>query len=173
MSNRRLRETACCTYFVKIGSFAWNDPSTCPATSCESVRTSRCVTPTSKANLSPASRASYSAWLLLVENPKRKEYSNTIPPGPSRTTPAPLPLRLDEPSTDRIHFCVGASPGREVSSTMKSARDWDLILVRGLKLISYSESSTAQDTILPARSGFLNTCFSGKLVFTWTGCPRK
>ncbi|MCI84080.1 hypothetical protein A2U01_0105356, partial [Trifolium medium] len=40
----------------------------------------------------PAIRASYSAWLLLALKVKRRDCSTSTPSGPSRTTPAPLPL---------------------------------------------------------------------------------
>ncbi|MCI81956.1 hypothetical protein A2U01_0103230, partial [Trifolium medium] len=49
------------------------------------------------------------------------------PSGPSRTTPAPLPLKLDEPSTDRVHGRGSLLFGGLVSSRTKSANTWDLI----------------------------------------------
>ncbi|MCI90226.1 hypothetical protein A2U01_0111517, partial [Trifolium medium] len=53
------------------------------------------------------------------------------PSGPSRTTPAPLPLNLDEPSTDRIQGRGSLSFGGFVSSRTKSVNTWDLIAPLG------------------------------------------
>ncbi|MCI91224.1 hypothetical protein A2U01_0112518, partial [Trifolium medium] len=59
----------------------------------------------------PAIKASYFAWLLLALKAKRSDCSTKTPSGPSRTTPAPLPLKLDDPSTDSVHGCTLVSSG--------------------------------------------------------------
>ncbi|MCI56758.1 hypothetical protein A2U01_0078009, partial [Trifolium medium] len=60
-----------------------------------------------------------------------KDCSIKTPFGPSRTTPAPLPLKLDGPSTDSVHGRGLLSFGRSVSSRTKSANTWDLIAPLG------------------------------------------
>ncbi|MCH91573.1 hypothetical protein A2U01_0012500, partial [Trifolium medium] len=76
----------------------------------------------------PAINASYSAWLLLALKAKRNDCSIRTPSGPSKTTLAPLPLRLDDPSTDNVHGCVFVSSSGADNSRMKSARICDLML---------------------------------------------
>ncbi|MCI22836.1 hypothetical protein A2U01_0044014, partial [Trifolium medium] len=128
---------------------------------CESLLALSSFTPISIANLIPVIRASYSAWLLLALNSNLKDCSINTSSGPSSTTPSPLPLRLEAPSTDRIHACDDVSPAGADSSTTKSASTWALIQPLGTKVISNSDSSNDYATILPARSGFFNTCLIG------------
>ncbi|MCI79035.1 hypothetical protein A2U01_0100306, partial [Trifolium medium] len=74
------------------------------------------------------------------------------PSGPSRTTPAPLPLRLDAPSTDSVHGCRLVSSGGDDNSSMKSAKTCDFMIPLGKNVMSYSDNSTAHVTIRRARS---------------------
>ncbi|RDY04873.1 hypothetical protein CR513_11352, partial [Mucuna pruriens] len=109
------------------------------------------------ASLIPAKSASYSAWLLLALKSKCRLCSTNTPFGPSKITPAPLPVWLDDPSTDKYHSPSVCSCSL-VSSVMKSASAWALIGPLFSKVISNSDNCTLQATILPAKSGFLNIC---------------
>jgi len=64
--------------------------------------------------------ASYSAWLFVALKANWSACSIRRSPGPSRTTPAPQTVLLDEPSTKSTHP-VGVS-GCGVSSAEKSAK---------------------------------------------------
>ncbi|MCI53556.1 hypothetical protein A2U01_0074803, partial [Trifolium medium] len=80
----------------------------------------------------------------------------------------PLPLTLDAPSTDKVHGRVLSAPsGVDISKT-KSASICDLMASLGEKTRSNSDNSTDHATIVPAKSGFLNTFFIGKSVLTTT-----
>ncbi|WJX94483.1 hypothetical protein P8452_75897 [Trifolium repens] len=85
----------------------------------------------------------------------------STPSGPSRTTPAPLPLMFEAPSTERVQGRLSSSSGGEVISRTKSASICDLILPLGEKVMSNSDNSIDRATIRPARSGFLSTCLMG------------
>ena len=106
----------------------------------------------SLANNNPATRASYSAWLLDVLNSNLNAISIWKLSGPSSTIPAPLPFLLDAPSTYNVHcsYCVVVGIWM-----MKSARDCALIGPLGSYLIPNTESSIDHVTILPASFGFL------------------
>ena len=94
----------------------------------ESLLALRFSAPISCARYIPAMRASYSSWLLLALNSNLSDCSMKRSPGPSKTIPAPLPIKLDEPSTDNNNTWGASSCIGNVSSTKKSARTWDLIL---------------------------------------------
>ncbi|KAK2429877.1 maturase K [Trifolium repens] len=113
------------------------------------------------ANFIPASKASYSAWLLLALKANLNDCSMRTLSGPSNTTPAPLPLMLEAPSTDRVQGCSLFSSAGVVSSSKKSASIYDLMAPLGEKVMSNSDNSTDHATIPPARSGFLNTFLIG------------
>lgn len=61
----------------------------------------------------------------------------------------------------------------ELSLDMKSARASHFMFPLGMYQMSYSESSTTHDTILPAKMGFFRTCWMRQLVFTRMVCPWK
>ncbi|KAL0354165.1 UNVERIFIED_CONTAM: hypothetical protein Sangu_0997800 [Sesamum angustifolium] len=86
-------------------------------------------------------------------------YSNLSPWGLSRTTSAPLPIDVDDPSTYRL--CVGvemlASP--YANSTTKLANTCALMAGLRWNSMPYSPNSTAHLTILPESSGLANTYF--------------
>ncbi|MCI32933.1 hypothetical protein A2U01_0054148, partial [Trifolium medium] len=88
-----------------------------------------------------------------------------MPSSPSRITSAPLPLRLDDPSTDSVHGCKLISSGGDDSSSMKSAKICDLMLPLGTKVMSYSDSSTAHATILLSQSSGGDYHCKGKLLY--------
>ncbi|MCI51782.1 hypothetical protein A2U01_0073026, partial [Trifolium medium] len=70
---------------------------------------------------------------------------------------APLPFRLDEPSTDKIQLAVTKLPFSAVISAKKSAKACAFIAPCGLKMMSSSDNSTDHVTILPAKSGSSRT----------------
>ncbi|WJX19470.1 hypothetical protein P8452_09158 [Trifolium repens] len=113
------------------------------------------------ANFVPASRASYSAWLLLALKANLNDCSIRTASGPYNTTPAPLPLTLEAPSTESVQGCSLLYSGGVVNSNRKSANICDLIAPLGEKVMSSSDSSTDQATILPAKSGFLRMFLMG------------
>ncbi|RDY04870.1 hypothetical protein CR513_11359, partial [Mucuna pruriens] len=117
------------------------------------------------ANLMPAKSASYSAWLLLALKSKCWLCSTNTLFGHSKITPAPLPAWLDDPSTDKYHSPPVHSCSM-VSSVIKSASAWAFMGPLFSKVMSNSDNCTLQATILPARFGFLNTCWMGKSVRT-------
>ncbi|KAM1300126.1 hypothetical protein PS1_011501 [Malus domestica] len=72
-------------------------------TNWESLKISIRLTPRCLAKRKPARKASYSASLFDALNLKRRAYSIAILSGVVRTSPAPQPWWLDEPSTYRLH----------------------------------------------------------------------
>jgi hypothetical protein len=83
-----------------------------------------------------------------------RHISINTPSGPSRMTSAPLLLKFEAPSTDKIHT-------RDDSSTTKSTNTCALMHPMGTKVMSNSDSSIDHATIRPTKSGFLRTCFIG------------
>src|SRR5207237_10578410 len=84
--------------------------------------------PRSPTALRPTSSPSYSATLLVALKSRRTMYFSVSPVGGLRTTPAPAPLRANEPSKNIVQGAVDApgsastsSEGADVHSVTKSA----------------------------------------------------
>ena len=99
-------------YFCILVSFASKSPLTCPMTSCESLFSTIFWAPSALAILRPASKASYSASLLVIGNLSWTPYSRTSFSGKVMTMPAPPPCCVDDPSV----FIVQMSSGQFASS---------------------------------------------------------
>jgi hypothetical protein len=113
----------------------------------------------------PRMMASYSAILLVhLSDSKAKlrcaVYLCLTPVGDVIIADVPAPTWHHAPSQWMIHTfsrdssCYRVGP---VQSTMKSARTCDLIVVLGLKVMWYPESSAAHLAIRTDASGFLNS----------------
>ena len=84
------------------------------------------VAPRALASLSPVSRASYSASLLVVAYCRHLARLMTLPSGDFNITPTPLAFFVDDPFIWIVHLdtCSSSSLGSlslAVNSTMKSA----------------------------------------------------
>lgn len=95
----------------------------------------------------------------------------SMSPVPSRTIPAPLPFMLDVPSTYNARSRGVSLSTCELNSATKFFSACDLMLSPGTYWMSYYERSTAQDTILPAKSSFFKIWKT--LVFTGILWPWK
>ena len=95
------------------------------------------------------------------------------PVGDIKTTPAPEPLSIKEPSKYIVHssWCSYFGPwvgSGFVHSAMNSAIAWDLIVVHEIKWRSNTPSSTANFAIRPDDSLFPRTWPRGYPVGTTT-----
>jgi len=147
-------------YLVSWASFVVYSPVILLVTNCESLFSLRFYAPISCVKFIPVMSASYSAWLLLALNSNLRDCSISRSPGPSKTISASLPLKLEDPYTERSHTWGTISSTGDVSST-KFTKTWDLRLPLGMNLMSSSESSIDQAIIRPTRSDLLNTCLTG------------
>ena len=137
-------------------------------TTCESLQAVSLCTPISLARLRPAIIASYSASLFVALKPQLIAVSRVSPFGEVRTIPSQLPLKLLKPSMCRVHI-PSCGPSAYswmlgVKSVMKSVNTYDLIVVRGWKVMSNSLSSTAHFASLPNNSGLCNMVLIGNVV---------
>ncbi|MED6117824.1 hypothetical protein PIB30_113451, partial [Stylosanthes scabra] len=84
---------------------------------------SRVLAPISWARASPASKASYSAWLLEIGNSYRMDCSIMIPSGFSRMIPAPPDFWVDDPSTCNFQLghrlCFDGRPRSELDVELR------------------------------------------------------
>ena len=103
VSKASLKSLTYSRYATIWGSLAWYSPITSQVISSESLFTNKLRAPISLASNIPATKASYSAWLLLALKANRRACSINSPFGPSKMTPTPLPCWLEDPSTERIH----------------------------------------------------------------------
>ncbi|KAK4397336.1 hypothetical protein Sango_1570200 [Sesamum angolense] len=85
---------------------------------------------TSKTIMIPAMRASYSDSLFKALKLNSNAYSNSSPSGLVRTTPAPLPARVEEPCACSSQLLSSSSIS--VASFTNSAKAWALIIHLGL-----------------------------------------
>jgi len=118
----------------------------------------------SLASSKPSMSASYSSWLFDALKSKRSDCFMQRLLNPSRTTPAPPPPLLEDPSTYRIHVTFGSK--LSCNYEVKSARLCDFIDPLGSYLITNSDNSIDHLIIQPANSGFLNTLLIGQSVRT-------
>ena len=86
-----LRSVTHLKYEAICGFFAWYSPMTCPVTNNESLFTNKLRAPNSLASSIPATKASYSAWLLLALKVNLRACLINSLLGPSRIIPTPLP----------------------------------------------------------------------------------
>src|ERR1044071_8254885 len=122
----------------------------------------------------PWSSASYSAslleaWLKLIW----RTYLSFVPLGETRTTPAPAPCYLLDPSKNIVHeFDRSGGPGvwTSVHSTRKSGRTWSLIAVGCLNCRSRGLSSMFHPVTRPVAPGLLRMFVSGALLTIVIGC---
>ena len=129
-----------------------------------------------QALLSLTINAPYSASLLDVEKPKWTACSSTRPSGDTSTILASEPLQLEAPSTNNSHFSLPelnwvsgrihgtGSPRRCWNSTMKSARTYPLMAVRGLYLMSNDPNCTPYLVILSEKSNLCNNILRWRSV---------
>ena len=100
-------------YFCILVSFASKFPLTCPMMSCESLFSTILWAPSVLAILKPASKASYSASLLVIGNLSWTPYSRTSFSSEVMTIPAPPPCYVNDPSwpiyTHHTHTHLGWS----------------------------------------------------------------
>ena len=85
-------------YFCILVSFASKSHLTCPMMSWESLLSTIFSAPSVLAILSPASKASYSASLLVIENLSWIPYLRTLFSGEAITMPTLPPCCVDDPS---------------------------------------------------------------------------
>jgi hypothetical protein len=150
---------------MSAGSFAEYSFLTWPATTLESVLTMHVVTPSARSLRRPRMTASYSAILLVhLSDSKAKlrhaAYLYLTPVGDVIIATAPAPAWHHAPLQWMVHTFSGDSSCCHVGpvqSTMKSAKTSDLIVVLGLKVMWYPESSAAHLAIRMEASGFLNS----------------
>ncbi|RDX95783.1 hypothetical protein CR513_21646, partial [Mucuna pruriens] len=93
--------------------------------------------------------------------------SMRTPSGPSKMMPALDPVWFEDPSIERYQSplsIVGGPSG--VNSMMKSANACAFTWPLRSNEMSNSDNWTLHATILPAKSGFLNSCRIGKSVRT-------
>src|SRR3990170_7268198 len=103
----------------------------------------------------PCNKASYSAALLESVYNIWSTYWTVSPVGDVRTTPAPKPASILEPSKcmtqlEYMPYSLGSSAF--VHSATKSASTWDLMAHRGLYVMSNGRSSMAHLVIRPVAS---------------------
>ena len=128
--------------------------------------------PMSLARMSLAMSASYSASLFVAQKPHRMACWIRFPSGEVRTKPMTDPLTLLEPLTESVHLelersvrlssslsACGVKFG--VKSAMKLANTYNLSVVCGCKVMSYSLNSTVHLVSRPKSSGLCNMLFSG------------
>jgi hypothetical protein len=159
----RLRTTV--RYYMSVGSFAEYSFSTWLTTTLESVLTIHVVTPSAHSLRRPRMTTSYSSILLVHLSDskaklRRATYLYLTLVGDVIISVVPAPAWHHAPSQLMVHtFSRGPSccHAGSVQSTMKSARTYDLIVVLGLKVMWYPESSAAHLAIRTDASGFLNS----------------
>ena len=103
----------------------------------------------------PCNRASYSAALLESVYSIWSMYWTMSPVGDVKTTPAPSPANILEPSKyitqlEYVSYSLGSSAS--VHSATKSASTWDLMAGRGSYVMSNGMSSMAHLDIRPVAS---------------------
>ena len=123
----------------------------------------------------PATKASYSALLLVVGKSRRIMHLILSPFGVWSTTPAPLAYLFEDLSVWTLHYRTTSTPwlSRRVNSAMKSATTCPFIAVRGRYHISNSLSLTAYNAIYLVTSGLLMVLLRGLSVKTTIVCAWK
>jgi hypothetical protein len=128
------------------------------------------------ARRSPCSSASYSILLFETSNIIWKTYLSCSPVELMKSSPAPPPPSLSEPSK-YITQCSGrlAGPSTWFShhSAIKSTSACDLMAVRGLKSRVRAPSSTAHLEMCLVASRLWRISANGKLVTTEILCASK
>ena len=149
-------------YFCILVSFASKSPLTCPMMSYELLLSTIFSTLSALDILSPISKASYSASLLVIGNLSWAPYLRTSFSGEVMTMPALPPFCVDNPSVFIVQRSswLFASSG-VVNSAMKSANAWAFIAIRGRYSTSNWLSSMAYCTIHPAALGLFITFLIG------------
>ncbi|GKB93982.1 hypothetical protein Tco_0980119 [Tanacetum coccineum] len=121
----------------------------------------------------PASRASYSASLLVVSNANLNAYVYSFPSGLTTISPAPEPSELEALLVNSFHAFLGFSSFLLISlffasllsgsgvSARKSANIFPLIKFLPLNSILCSPNSMAYLAMRPDFSSFARICFMG------------
>src|SRR3954466_9128922 len=125
----------------------------------------------------PWSSALYSASLLeALLNLIWRTYLSFVPLGETKTTPAPAPCCLLDPSKNIVHeLDISGGPGVWISvhSTRKSGSTWALIVVGCLNCRSRGLSSMFHSATRPVAPGLLGISASGVLLTIVIGCSLK
>ena len=118
----------------------------------------------------PATRALYSASLLVVRKSRQTIHSIWSLSRERSTTPIPLACLLDDPSICIFHCGPSSAPlySPLVNSAMKSTMTCPLMAVRGRYWMSNSLSSIAYSAKQPAASGLFIAHCIGLSVRTTT-----
>src|SRR3954471_1213839 len=121
--------------------------------------------------------ASYSVSLLeALLKLIWRTYFSFVPLGDTRTTPAPAPCCLFDPSKNIVHEfdrSGGAGVWTSVHSTRKSGSTWALIVVGCLNCRSRGLSSMFHSATRPFAPGLLRMSNSGALLTIVMECSSK
>src|SRR3954468_18834553 len=125
----------------------------------------------------PWSSASYFASLLeALLKLIWRTYFSFVPLGDTRTTPAPSPCCLLDPSKNIVHEfdrSGGAGVWTSVHSTRKSRSTWALIVVGCLNCMCHGLSSMFHSATRPVAPRLLRMSASGALLTIVIGCLSK